>query len=71
MSPMVIRQPKLPERQREKYVNFAVGDRVVVVRGRSKGRITDIKTIDAEAMTVGLEGANTVGGTPQASFVVS
>src|SRR3954447_24083244 len=64
MSPMAIRQPKLPERQRERYINFAVGDRVVVVRGRSKGRITDIKTIDAEAMTVGLEGVNTVGRTP-------
>jgi large subunit ribosomal protein L24 len=71
MSPMAIRQPKLPERQREEYINFAVGDRVVVVRGRSKGRITDIKTIDAEAITVGLEGVNTVGGTPQASFVAS
>jgi large subunit ribosomal protein L24 len=64
MSPMAIRQPKLPERRREKYTNFAVGDKVVVVRGRSKGRIMDVKTVDAEAMTVGLEGMNTVGGTP-------
>lgn len=64
MNPVALRQPKVPGRHQEKYINFAVGDRVVVVRGRSKGRITDIKTIDGETMTVGLEGINTVSATP-------
>jgi large subunit ribosomal protein L24 len=64
MSPMAMRQPQVPERHREKYINFAVGDRVVVVRGRSKGKITEIKNVDAEAMTVGVEGINTVSAKP-------
>lgn len=60
MNPMATQQPKVPERQRPEYLNFAVGDRVVVVRGRSKGRISEIKSIDEEALTVDLEGVNTV-----------
>jgi large subunit ribosomal protein L24 len=64
MSPMAIRQPKVPERQREEYINFAIGDRVVIVRGRSKGKIAAIRTIDEETMTVGLEGMNTVRANP-------
>jgi large subunit ribosomal protein L24 len=64
MNPMAVRQPKVPERQRPEYLNFAVGDRVVVVRGRPKGKISEIKTINEEAMTVTLEGLNTVSAKP-------
>jgi large subunit ribosomal protein L24 len=60
MTPMAVRQPKVPERQRPESLNFAVGDRVVVVRGRPKGMISEIKTINEESMTVILEGINTV-----------
>jgi large subunit ribosomal protein L24 len=64
LNQMAIRQPKVPERQRPQYLNFAVGDRVVVVRGRPKGKISEIKTIDKAAMTVSLEGVNTVSTRP-------
>jgi large subunit ribosomal protein L24 len=64
MTPMAVRQPKVPERQRPEHLNFAVGDRVVVVRGRPKGMISEIKTINEEAMTVTLEGINTVSAKP-------
>jgi large subunit ribosomal protein L24 len=65
MDPMAMLQPKVPQRHRPEYLNFAVGDRVVVVRGRSKGRISDIKTIDEVALTVSLEGMNTVSAKPE------
>ena len=59
LSPMAIHRAKVPERHRDKYINFAVGDRVAVVRGRARGKIAEIRTVDTEAMTVVLEGINT------------
>ena len=54
------RIPTIPEKQRDKYINFAVGDRVCAVRGRDRGRIGEITEVDAGKMTVTVEGLNQV-----------
>ncbi len=61
MSLQSLQEPKIPERERPKYINFAVGDRVCVVRGRARGKISEIRKINEDSLTVELnEGVNTV-----------
>ena len=56
------RGPELPKRERYEgdEVLFAVGDRVCVVRGSSKGRIGRIKEISLDRAEVLVEGVNAV-----------
>ena len=61
MSLQSLREPKIPERERPEYINFAVGDRVSVVRGRAMGKISEIRKINQDSLTVDLDdGVNTV-----------
>ena len=63
MSAFAMQPLTLPERRQDKYVNFAVGDRAVVVRGRARGKIAYIYTINTEAMKVCLDVINTASAT--------
>ncbi|EGD91357.1 hypothetical protein H112_01161 [Trichophyton rubrum D6] len=53
-----LRMPKVPEAKRVKYVTFAPGDRVCMVRGRDKGKIGKILQVDEESQSVTVEGVN-------------
>ena len=65
------RIPTIPEKQREKYINFTVGDRVCAVRGRNRGRIGEITEVDAGRMTVTVEGFNQVQSVRQCQSLPS
>ena len=54
------RSPLVVTKHRAKYVPYTVGDRVVVVRGRERGKIAAIKEVDEERETVELDGVNIV-----------
>ncbi|KAK2771378.1 hypothetical protein FQN52_005505 [Onygenales sp. PD_12] len=60
LSVMVSQSPALPREDRRKLINFAVGDRVVVIRGREKGKIGRIVGLDAKSETVKIDGVATV-----------
>ncbi|KAK2749640.1 hypothetical protein FQN57_005862 [Myotisia sp. PD_48] len=53
-----MRLPKLPPAKKVKYVLFAPGDRVCVVKGREKGKISKILSIDEDSGSVTVEGVN-------------
>ncbi|KAK2842921.1 hypothetical protein FQN49_005984 [Arthroderma sp. PD_2] len=53
-----LRLPKVPEAKRLKYVTFAPGDRVCMVRGRDKGKIGKILQVDEDSQSVTVEGVN-------------
>jgi large subunit ribosomal protein L24 len=55
-----LRHPVIPERSREKYFNFAINDRAVIVKGREKGKIGRIREIDEKNSTVILADINMV-----------
>ncbi|KAK2808835.1 hypothetical protein FQN50_004311 [Emmonsiellopsis sp. PD_5] len=60
MSVMISSAPALPKEDRRKLINFMVGDRVVVIRGREKGKIGKIARLDVESETVTIEGVGSV-----------
>ena len=55
-----ISMPKVSKSKKEKFVNFAVGDRVVVVEGRDQGKIGPVTEVDGNSQCVKLEGLNLV-----------
>ena len=52
--------PTVMKREREKYVNIVVNDRVVVVSGREKGKIGKVGNVNVERQTVALYDINLV-----------
>jgi large subunit ribosomal protein L24 len=52
--------PKIPKHLRRKYVNFAKGDRVAILRGQDKGKIGVIESVDLERESVTLKDHNIV-----------
>lgn len=60
LNPKFITAPVVPPAEREEYFNFAVNDRVVVVKGREKGKIARIRAIEETRQTVELIGVNEV-----------
>ncbi|EER43628.1 KOW domain-containing protein domain-containing protein [Histoplasma capsulatum var. duboisii H88] len=60
LPPERIRPPALPREDRVKYVNFAPGDRVVILKGRERGKIGKIYDVNAESGTVSVGGVNSV-----------
>lgn len=54
------RSPLVLKAEREKYFNFAVNDRVVVMSGREKGKIGKVREVDEEQQTVALIDVNMV-----------
>lgn len=55
-----LRLPRVPEAKRVKYVTFAPGDRVCMVKGKDKGKIGKILQVDEESQSVTVEGVNMV-----------
>lgn len=55
-----IRPPDVLESEREKYFNFAVDDRVVVVAGRERGKIGQVSDVDIKRQTIELADISTV-----------
>ena len=55
-----LRPPPVVPAKREEYLNFAENDRVVVVRGRERGKIGKVNTVDEESQTVTLYDVNMV-----------
>lgn len=62
----VIQVPTVLKTKREKYFNFAKDDRVVVVKGTSRGKIGKVTKVDEEKQTVELDGINMVSFSPLA-----
>ena len=56
-----IRRPELLKQDREKYLGIAVGDRVAVIKGRERGKIAPVESIDESRGTVVLKNTNEVG----------
>lgn len=52
LQPELISPVKLPQHLRRRYVNFAPGDRVCIIRGRDQGRIDEVQSVDVESETV-------------------
>ncbi|CRG85351.1 hypothetical protein PISL3812_02444 [Talaromyces islandicus] len=50
--------PKIPKHQRKKYINFAKGDRVAILKGIDKGKIGVIDSVDPERESVTLKNHN-------------
>lgn len=60
LSPESINLPKVPEHLRRKYINIAAGDRVVVTKGRDKGKISEVARVDPESESVTVKDLNVV-----------
>ncbi|KAJ9411236.1 hypothetical protein DTO045G8_868 [Paecilomyces variotii] len=60
MVPYAMQPPKVPKHLRRKYINFAAGDRVCVIRGRDKGKIGEVTRVDPETETVTVKDVNMV-----------
>ncbi|KKZ66100.1 hypothetical protein EMCG_08165 [[Emmonsia] crescens] len=58
--PLRTNPPALPREDRAKFVNFAPGDRVVIIKGRDRGKIGNVYHVDAKAGTVTVNGINSV-----------
>ena len=52
--------PTVMKREREKYINIVVNDRVVVVSGREKGKIGKVEIVNEERQSVVLLDINVV-----------
>lgn len=52
--------PKVPKHLRKKYINFAKGDRVAILKGQDKGKIGVIDSVDVERESVTLKDHNIV-----------
>lgn len=59
-SPQAMQAPTVPKKARQQYVNFAPGDRVCIMKGRDKGKISEIVRVDEETETVTVKDMNKV-----------
>ncbi|PGH27524.1 hypothetical protein AJ80_00765 [Polytolypa hystricis UAMH7299] len=53
------RAPAIPKEKQKSLVFLAAGDRVCVIRGRDKGRIGNVGSVDKESDTLTISGINT------------
>lgn len=60
LDPAVMHPPKIPKHQRRRHILFAPGDRVCIIKGRDKGRISDIEQVNEETETVLIKNLNVV-----------
>ncbi|KAJ5625947.1 hypothetical protein N7510_002256 [Penicillium lagena] len=58
VSPQLVQPPPLPKHKRRKHVLFAPGDRVCVVNGKEKGKISEISGVKEEEDMVFLKNTN-------------
>lgn len=57
---MLLHPPRIPKHLRRKHILFAAGDRVVVIRGRDKGKINEITQVNEDSETVVIKDINQV-----------
>ncbi|KAL4921553.1 hypothetical protein BDW62DRAFT_173948 [Aspergillus aurantiobrunneus] len=58
LRPQAMRPPAIPKHLRRKYINFAPGDRVCIMKGRDKGKIDVVTRVDAENETLTVKDLN-------------
>jgi large subunit ribosomal protein L24 len=60
LTPVVMQPPRLPKHEKRRYVLFAEGDRVCVIRGREQGKISVITQVNRDSETVLIKDVNMV-----------
>lgn len=70
LNPQAMNPPVIPKHLRRKFVNFAEGDRVCIMKGRDQGRINEVTKVDAENETVTVKDLNMVGSSHCISWSV-
>lgn len=60
LSPQAMKPPSIPKHLRRKYINFAPGDRVCAMKGRDKGKISEVMRVDDENETLTTRDLNMV-----------
>ncbi|KAL3434736.1 hypothetical protein BDV09DRAFT_169261 [Aspergillus tetrazonus] len=58
LSPQAMQPPAIPKHLRRKYINFAPGDRVCILKGRDKGKINVVTRVDPENETLTVKDCN-------------
>ncbi|KAL4900561.1 hypothetical protein BDW74DRAFT_161650 [Aspergillus multicolor] len=58
LSPQSMNPPAIPKHLRRKYINFAPGDRVCIMKGRDKGKINVVTRVDDTNETVIVKDCN-------------
>ncbi|KAL4944238.1 hypothetical protein BDV06DRAFT_187888 [Aspergillus oleicola] len=58
LNPQAMRPPPIPKNLRRKYINFAPGDRVCLMKGRDKGKIDVVTRVDEETETLTVKDLN-------------
>ncbi|KKK17775.1 KOW motif domain protein [Aspergillus ochraceoroseus] len=58
LSPQAMNPPAIPKHLRRKYINFAPGDRVCIMKGKDKGNINEVIRVDASNETVMVKDLN-------------
>lgn len=71
LSPEALNPPEVPKHLRRKYFNFVPGDRVCVIRGRDKGNIDEILSVNHESETVTVRNMNMVCSSSTAISCIS
>ncbi|KAL4930644.1 mitochondrial 54S ribosomal protein uL24m [Aspergillus undulatus] len=56
--PQAMRPPDIPKHLRRKYINFAPGDRVCIMKGKDKGKIEVVTRVDPDNETVTVKDLN-------------
>lgn len=68
LNPQAMNPPAVAKHQRRKFVNFAEGDRVCILKGRDQGKINEVTKVDVENETVTVKDLNVVRFPPGAPF---
>lgn len=56
----LVHPPNIPKAERRRFILFAEGDRVCVMKGREQGKIGEITKVDEESETVMIKALNMV-----------
>jgi large subunit ribosomal protein L24 len=60
LKPSILQPPKVPAHLRREYINIAAGDRVCIMKGRNKGKICEVSSVDPETEMLALKDVNKV-----------
>lgn len=60
LSPQAMNPPTIPKHLRRKYINVAAGDRVCILKGKDKGKISEVTRVDESNETVTVKDLNMV-----------
>jgi large subunit ribosomal protein L24 len=60
VTPETLYPPKVRPDRRRKFINFTTNDRVCIIKGRDKGKISEVRSVNAETETVMVKDLNLV-----------